>query len=336
MRADRLLSILLLLQVHRRMTARALAERLEVTPRTIHRDMEALSAAGIPVHAERGSGGGWVLPEAFRTDLTGLTPAESQALFLATPPRLLADLGLAKASDAALVKLLAALPAVARRGAEYVRQRILLDAPGWRPGAEATLCLPALQDALWRERKVRLVYGRPESEPTARLVDPLGLVAKCSTWYLVAGVDGDLRTYRVSRVQAVEPTDEPATRPPDFDLAAYWARSAAAFVAALPSYPLTVRVAPEALSRLTFPGAYARVEHVGEPEADGWRTVRLQHETADEAASYVLGFGPRMTVLAPAALRERVVELAYQTVAHYAHAAPAPAAALPAPGPECP
>ena len=317
MRADRLLSILLLLQVHRRMTARALARRMEVSERTIHRDMEALSAAGIPVYAERGAGGGWVLPASFRTEVTGLTEAEIQALFLATPPRLLADLGLDKASDAALVKLLAALPSVARRDAEYVRQRIYVDAAGWRRGEETVPCLATLQDAIWRERKVRLAYRRNDGDAVDRLVDPLGLVAKGSLWYLVAGVDSEIRSYRVSRVQAAVIADEPCVRPPDFDLAAYWARSSADFVASLPRYPVTVRIAPEALARIWVPGSYAQVQHVGEPETDGWRTLRLLLQTEEEACSYVLGFGTRVAVVAPAELREQVVRAARDIVAFY-------------------
>ena len=317
MRADRLLSILLLLQVHRRMTARALARRLEVSERTIHRDMEALSAAGIPVHAERGAGGGWILPDSFRTDVAGLTEAEIQALVLATPPRLLADLGLDKASDAALVKLLAALPSAARRDAEYVRQRIHVDAAGWRRTEETVPYLAALQEAIWRGRKVRLAYRRNDGGAVERLVDPLGLVAKGNLWYLVAGVEGEIRSYRVSRVQAVAIADEPCMRPPDFDLATYWARSSADFVANLPRYLVTVRIAPEGLPRVSVPGSYAQVQHVGEPEADGWRTLRLLHETEEEACSYVLGFGARMAVIAPAELRERVIRVARDIVTFY-------------------
>lgn len=320
MRADRLLSILLLLQVHRRMPARALARRLEVSERTIHRDMEALSAAGIPVYAERGAGGGWILPDSFRTDVTGLTEAETRALFLATPPRLLADLGLDKASDAALVKLLAALPAFARRDAEHARQRIYVDAAGWHRGGEAVPCLATLQDAIWRDRRVHLVYRRNDGETVERTVDPLGLVAKGSLWYLVAGIDGETRTYRVSRIEAVDVRDEPCARPPDFDLAASWAASSGAFVRNLPRYPMRVRIHPDAVRRLWIPGSYAQVEHVGEPEADGWRTARLVLQTEDEACSYALGFGPRMEVVEPDALRERVARVAGEVVAFYGRA----------------
>src|SRR5579871_117459 len=182
MRADRLLSIMLLLQVHRRMTASELARRLEVSERTIHRDMEALSAAGIPVTAQRGAGGGWLLLEGYRTNLTGLTNAEIQALFLTTPARLLADLGLGRASDAASIKLLAALPAVSRRGAEYARQRIHVDIAGWGQAEGSIPFLAALQDAIWQEYRVGIAYRRADGAAVERVVDPLGLVAKGSIW----------------------------------------------------------------------------------------------------------------------------------------------------------
>src|SRR5215468_2621132 len=202
MRADRLLSILMLLQVHRKMTASDLARRMEVCERTIHRDMEALGAAGVPVLADRGSGGGWRLLEGYRTNLTGLNEVEVQALFLSNPPRLLADLGLEKASDAALLKLLAALPAMQRDGAEYVRQRIHVDVAGWRQSEEAVPLLPVLQEAVWRERKLRFTYLRGDGVMVERVVDPLGLVAKGSIWYLVAAVEGEPRSYRISRLKA--------------------------------------------------------------------------------------------------------------------------------------
>jgi len=317
-RADRLLSILLLLQANRRMTSSALAVRLEVSRRTIHRDMEALGMAGVPVYAERGAGGGWVLPDSFRTDLTGLTELEIQALFVSMPARLLADLGLARASDGALVKLLAALPSVARRDAEQARQRIHVDGAGWHQSAETVPSLAALQEAVWIDRKAHLRYRRGDGAVVDRVVDPLGLVAKGRLWYLVAGVDGEPRTYRVSRVEAAEILDEPAIRPPDFDLATFWARSAAELVANLPRYPVTVRVALEAVRRLWIPGSYVRVEQVGEAEADGWQKVHLVLQTEAEACSYVLGFGPLMEVVEPAELRERVIRTAGDIVELYA------------------
>ena len=178
MRADRLLSILLLLQVHRRITARDLAKRLEVSERTIHRDMEALSVAGVPVVAGRGTGGGWGLLEAYRTNLTGLNEAEIQAIFLSGPPRLLADLGLDKAAQAALIKLLAALPSLSRHNAEEIRQRIYVDAAGWRQPGETIPFLPRLQEAISLERALRFNYLHGYGIVVERLIKPLVWVSR--------------------------------------------------------------------------------------------------------------------------------------------------------------
>lgn len=318
MRADRLLSILLLLQVHRRLTARDLAKRLEVSERTIHRDMEALSMAGVPVVAGRGTGGGWGLLEAYRTNLTGLNEAEIQAVFLSGPPRLLADLGLDKAAQAALIKLLAALPALSRRNAEEIRQRIYVDAASWRQPGEAIPFLPTLQEAIWLERKVRLSYQRGgDGAAIERLVEPLGLVAKGSIWYLVAAVEGEFRSYRVSRVQDATLTDEPFTRPRDFDLAAHWEQSTTEFKANLPRYPATVRADPAIVPRMRQESHYTRLQRVGLPEADGWVTVDILFEEEHSAREYILSFGPQIEVLEPAALREQVLEAAQGIVARY-------------------
>jgi predicted DNA-binding transcriptional regulator YafY len=316
MRAARLLSILLLLQVHRRLSARVLAERLEISVRTIHRDMDALSAAGVPVYAERGASGGWQLDETFRTGVTlnGLTPAEAEVVFLGAPARLLSDLGLQGLAASALEKLLTALPGSQRQTARSLRERIHVDATGWRGADDVPSCLATLQDAVFRERRLRVVYARADGKAVERVVDPLGLVAKGSLWYLVAVADGDIRTYRVSRVQHVEALDELAVRPPGFDLAGYWSRSAAEFVTRLPRYPARVRIAPDALAEVWTPGSYAHVEHVGEPAPDGWRSLDLMLETEDYACRYVLGFGPRMVVLEPEALRERVLATARATL----------------------
>jgi len=330
MRADRLLSILLLLQVHRRMTAGDLARRLEVSPRTIHRDMEALSAAGVPVHAERGAGGGWVLPDGFRTDVTGLTYVEARALLLAPPARMLADLGLERASGAALVKLIAALPVSMRRDARHLRDRIHIDAAGWRRGTDAVPYLAVLQEAVWQDRQVLLRYRREGREPTERIVDPLGLVAKGNLWYLVAAIAGEPRSYRVSRVENVTLLDTPSARPAGFDLAAYWHASSAAFVADLPRYRCTVRIAPDEASHLWIPGSYAQIERVGAPEADGWLTVDLTMQSEAEACRYALGFGAAMEVLAPPALRERVQRTANEIVNAYTMRASAACPAVPA------
>jgi predicted DNA-binding transcriptional regulator YafY len=318
MRADRLFSIVLLLQSHRQLTARDLARRLEVSERTIHRDMEALSGAGIPVVAERGAGGGWSLLGEYRTNLTGLSEAEVQSLFVTQPSRLLADLNLEKASRGAVLKLLAALPAPYRRGAEYARQRVHVDVTGWARPAETVPLLHTLQDAVWQERRARINYGRGECGSSERVVDPLGLVAKGSVWYLVAGVGGDVRSYRVSRIESAEVLDEPAERPPGFDLAAFWEESSERFRANLPSYRVRARVRREVVPRLPFAGRFARVEEVCEAAADGWAEVTLRFDVEEMACEYALGFGTQLEVLEPEALREKVARAAADVVAFYA------------------
>ena len=317
MRADRLFSIVLLLQSHRLLTSRDLAERLEVSARTIHRDMEALSGAGIPVVAERGTGGGWSLLGEYRTNLTGLNEAEIQSLFVIKPSRLLADLKLEKAAEGAFLKLLAALPSMHRRGAEYARQRIYVDVTGWNRAEESVPHLHALQEAIWQERRVRMLYGRGECDAVERAADPLGLVAKGSVWYLVAAVEGEVRSYRVSRVRGLKVLDEPCVRPPEFDLAAFWEQSAAEYRAHLPHYRARVRVRREIVARIPYAGRFARIEQTGEPDADGWVEVALRFDAEEMACEYALSFGTQLEVLEPATLRERVLAAARSVVDFY-------------------
>ena len=318
MRADRLLSIVLLLQTHRHLTAGALAERLEVSERTIHRDMEALSGAGIPVVAERGIGGGWSILGEYRTDLTGLNESEIQSLFVTQSPKVLADLKLQKASEGALLKLLAALPAIHRRGAERVRQRIYIDSKGWAQSEESVPLLPVLQDAVWNEHKLRITYERgPGCEAVERVLNPLGLVAKGNAWYLVAGVDEYIRSYRIARISSAEILDTPSQTPPEFDLAGYWEQSAKTFKSTLPSYVATFRVSPSVFPRLRFAGRFARVGDVIETSADGWHTLTVGFDVEEMACEYALGFGANLEVLEPISLRHRVVEMAGEVVRVY-------------------
>ncbi|GAC1371020.1 MAG: YafY family protein [Ktedonobacteraceae bacterium] len=316
MRADRLLSILLLLQVHQRMTARELAQRLEVSQRTIHRDMDALCVAGIPITAERGVGGGWGLLEEYRTNLTGLSEAEIQVLFLSKPTHLLADLGLHQASEGALIKLLAALPEMRRRNAEFARQRIYIDVSSWHPVQQDVTLLPILQEAIWRERKLHIVYQRQDGT-VERVVDPLGLVAKGTTWYLVTCVEGQERNYRVSRIQAARIIEQPCVRPPDFDLAASWSRSAALFTANLPCYPVTLRVAAEVVPHVYHASRLVRIEQIELPDTTGWTTLKLQFEMEAEACGYILSFGPQVEILEPLSLRAKVIQLASSVLTRY-------------------
>ena len=318
MRADRLLSIVLLLQTHGQLTSRLLAERLEVSERTIHRDMEALSLSGIPVFAERGSNGGWSLLGEYRTNLTGLNEAEIQSLFVTQPPKLLADLRLKKASEGALLKLLAALPAMYRQGAEQARRRIHIDTAGWAKQEEAVPLLPVLQDAIWSERKLRFGYQRgPGCDEVEREVDPLGLVAKGSAWYLVAGVGGEIRSYRISRMSRAEVLDQACVVHADFDLAGYWETSTATFKSALPNYVAKFRVAPEVFPRLRFAGRFARVGDTVDTDENGWLIVNVGFDVEEIACEYALGFGSKLEVLDPRSLREKVIAAARRVLEFY-------------------
>jgi len=313
MRADRLLSILLQLQAHRQLTARELAQRLEVSERTILRDMDALSGAGVPVVAGRGARGGWSLLEGYQTRLTGLSAAEIQSLFLARPSRLMADLGLQREADAALLKLHASLPANSRPQADFARQRILMDTRGWRDPAEAVASLPVLLDALWRERQVRFTYSRVLCEPSERTVDPLGLVAKGSVWYLVASIEAEPRTYRVSRIREPLILEHPTSRPAQFDLAAYWERSATEFRDKLPRYYATFLANPAVLRWARYRG-WRLEEEVA--EADGVR-LRLRFDAEEEALQFALSFGGDIQVIEPRELRAKVLAAALAMVGMY-------------------
>jgi predicted DNA-binding transcriptional regulator YafY len=306
MRAQRLLSILMQLQVNRRVTAAKLAKKLEVSERTILRDMDALSGSGIPVIAERGAGGGWSLLEEYQTKLTGLSAEEIQSLFISRAPKLMADLGLTQTAEAAWTKLQAALPPSVRRQADFTRQRVLIDTRGWRSPAESASSLPALLDALWRDRRVRFVYESVLHETSERTVDPLGLVARGSSWYLIAIRDSESRTYRVSRIRDVAILPVPARRPRDFDLAAYWERSATEFREKLPQYRATFLARPSVMRWIRYRGWRLEEER---PEGERVR-VRLRFDAEEEALQFGVGFGADVEVVNPVELRHKARERA--------------------------
>jgi predicted DNA-binding transcriptional regulator YafY len=300
------------------MTSRDLATRLEVSERTIHRDMEALSGVGIPVTAERGSGGGWSLLGDYRTSLTGLTEPEIQSLFLTTSTKLLSDLHLDKAANGALLKLLASLPSRFREGAERARQRIHIDVSGWSRREEAVPLLPVLQEALWTERKLLITYLRGEhSEPVERLFSPFGLVAKGSVWYLVGAVEGSVRTYRVSRVSFAKVLDVMAPIPVDFNLAEYWEQSSSTFKSNAPKYLASFWVSPAVVLRLSFAGRFARVMETDETDARGWKKVHVGFDVEEMACEYAVSFGPNVEVIEPVTLREKVIAMTKATLEFY-------------------
>src|SRR5438105_108535 len=295
MRADRLLSILLQLQLHGRLTSRELAKRLEVSPRTIHRDMNSLGSAGVPVVAERGVRGGWTLMEGYRANLTGLSEAELQMLFVTRPEKLLADLHLV------LPKL----------NLQMARQRIYIDISGWNRSNEQVPHLPALQDAVWRDRRMRILYG-DTNYLSERIVDPLGLVAKGSVWYLVAQIDGTIRSYCVSRIQQTTMLDETFARPEHFDLAAFWDSSSARFKELLPRLHVVIRTSQPVIEWLRRMIRYGGIDEV---EGD---CVRMHFDSDEVARSVLLGVADQIEVLEPVSLRESIVAAAQAIVSRAA------------------
>jgi predicted DNA-binding transcriptional regulator YafY len=315
MRADRLISILLLLQSRRRVTARELAQRLEVSERTILRDMDALSISGIPVTAERGAGGGWELLEEYQTKLNGLTPGEIQSLFVGRPQKVLADLGLGADANAAWLKLRAALPAAVREQAEFVQQRILIDSRGWRDPSESATSLPVVLDALWRGRQLSFIYDRSLGEAGERTAHPLGLVARGSVWYLVAIAHDESRTYRVSRIREPKVLTDACIRPKGFDLATHWEASATAFREALPKYRAEFLVEASAMKWVRYRGW--RVEHEEASGSGGRIRVRIRFDAEIEAVQFGLSLGGEAEVVEPEELRKLVAAAARALLKQY-------------------
>jgi predicted DNA-binding transcriptional regulator YafY len=312
MRADRLLSMLLLLQHRGRMTAPQLAEQLEVSQRTIYRDLDALSAAGVPVYAERGPRGGCVLRPGYRTDLTGLNQSEVASLFAGTARRVLDDVGLGAGLQRALVKLEAALPDARRTDAERVRQRLHVDAAAWFGADERSPQLTALRDAVFADRAVRLTYLRANGRAATRRVDPLGLVVKGGIWYLVTVTAGDTRVYRVSRIRRVVVTKDRFERPRQFDLATFWSGWSRDFIASIPEYRVRLRATARALGLL--PQIFgdrvrAAIAAAGPPRADGV-VIGLTFDSCDAACGRLLGLGALVEVLEPSDLRDRLCQTA--------------------------
>ncbi|RAG82861.1 transcriptional regulator [Streptacidiphilus pinicola] len=322
MRADRLISLLLLLQNRGRMTALQLAEELEVSVRTVYRDVEALGAAGVPIVAEPGHAGGYRLIDGYRTRLTGLTADEAQAAFLAALPGPAAELGLGAAVAAARLKLRAALPDALREHVDLIQERFLLDAPGWYGGpAEETSHLSAVAAAVWERRVVAVRYRRWKA-PTEvdRRLEPYGLVLKAGRWYLVAACEGSLRTYRVDQILALDPLEETFTRPPGFDLAAHWQAHLADFDSRRHTAEAVLRLTPAGVARLrSLPDAAfaTAVAATGTLAPDGWTVAGVPIESVDHAHDELLRLGADVEVLSPPALRARLAETARTLAERY-------------------
>ncbi|WP_433479465.1 helix-turn-helix transcriptional regulator [Spirillospora sp. CA-142024] len=319
MRATRLLSLLLLLQTRERMTARELATELDVSIRTVYRDVESLSAAGVPVYADRGPDGGYRLLNGYRTRLTGLTAAEAESLTLSALPGPASQLGLGDALAAEL-KLMAALPPDLRSRATRIRERFHLDAPGWFRSPDQVPHLHTIADAVWNQHPIDVLYRRwQRPQQVTRTLDPLGVVLKAGTWYLIARPTGHdtphpPRTYRISRVLSLTVRPGRFDRPEGFDLAAYWAAYAERFEADSYREHATVRLSPDGLTRsqILLPPVMARaaLEGATTPGPDGWTHHTLPIESVRHAHVEFLKLGADVEVLGPPELRDMIAATA--------------------------
>jgi predicted DNA-binding transcriptional regulator YafY len=304
------------------MTAQQLADELEVSVRTVYRDVEELSASGIPVFADRGTHGGFQLVEGYRTRLTGLTPEEAEALFLSGYPGPAAQLGLGTVLAAAQLKVLAALPPELRGRAARLKQRFHLDAPGWFQEPDVTPHLQQIAEAVWADRRLRMHYSRGSDDGVVveRVVDPLGLVLKAGAWYLVARSSGGMRTYRVSRIVDLSMLDR-FERPDEFGLADYWNTSIAAYADSLPRFEATVQIRGDALDRLPLVVgeglAKQALAAAAGPDGDGWLTISVTLEDFWRAEGYLLQLGADARVVGPPELRARVAAASRAMAALY-------------------
>jgi predicted DNA-binding transcriptional regulator YafY len=304
MQSSRLLSIMLRLQTQGRVTAAALAAALEVSVRTIYRDIDALSAAGVPVYAEKGRQGGFALRDGYRTRLTGLDRPEAESLFFAGVPFAAEQLGLGPALDSTRLKLLAALPEAAQADAQRVASRFHLDPVGWFQGPDEQRLLPQLAAAVWAGRTVFIRYESWKAVVDRR-VSPLGLVLKAGLWYLVAAVDAQVRTYRVGGIQALVVEDTAGERPAQFDLAEHWRRFTTDYEARMQAGRARVRARPaglKALARMSHAMAQA-VAAAGPRNRAGWHVLDIPIESVDGAVGELLRLGPDVQALAPPELR---------------------------------
>ena len=319
MKADRLLSVLLLLQAKGRVTERELSERLEVSQRTIHRDLEALSASGVPVSALRGAQGGWELEKGWRTQVPGLDESELRALLMAQP-RVVGHPRLVAAAQSALNKLMAALPGPMREQAATMRERLHVDPTGWWQTGEDLSMLSIVQDAVARERQLSFDYVRADGQRSARTVDPLGLVAKGTSWYLVARGASGLRTFRVSRMTGGTVLASGFERPAKFDLAGYWAHTTAELAGRRRRFSVVLAAAPDAAQMLVArcPSELMAAAACSETMPDGWVTLKADFDDEDFARFVVLGLGRRARVIEPPEFRQAVLAEIEWMAAHSA------------------
>lgn len=322
MRADRLITLMLALQAERQVTAEVLAKRLEVSERTIYRDVEALSSAGIPIYTQPGTNGGIFLDEHYRVSLAGFSLSELRTLFVVNDGGPLADLGLAQVAEATVLKLFAALPSIHKQEVRRLRQRFYIDSVGWFDTGEIPVTLSLLQQAVEEDRRVSIVYQNFAGEVNEQLLDAYALVAKANVWYLIGRKSGgELRTYRITRIQHVTLQANHFERDPGFDAVAYWKESSQSFEkarrASFSFYTALLRIHhPDALSYL-LEHVTDRFEQIEEQRSEGWILVRVLFLSVDEARMVVFGLGTCVKAVEPVELQQSVLETARAILAFH-------------------
>ena len=313
MKSGRLLAMLLLLQARGRMSARDLAGQLEVSQRTVYRDLDALSAAGVPVHAERGATGGIVLAEGYRKALTQFGDDEIRALFT-SGDNLLSDIGLEDRLPLALEKLAGALSETQRRAANTMRGRVYVDHRRWKQSAQPREYLALLRVAIWEDRRITLRYKDSNQRTSERIIDPLGLVAKAGVWYLVARSGDEMRTFRAERILGVTETEERFARPEGFDLVHFWRQWTTDYEDRLPAFPVIVRVPRDEAREV---GSYWEAQLLDDGSRSGTALVKVIFPSEGAAIQQIIAWGEKSEIVEPDALRDQVVACAHEVITHH-------------------
>ncbi len=328
MRADRLVAVLLLLQSRQQVTAAEVAVELEISERTARRDLDALGMAGLPVYSQQGRGGGWRLAGGGRTDLSGLSAPEARALFLVTGP----SAGAKPEVKAALRKLVRALPEPMRAPAEAASTKVVIDAGGWGQQPERRPdppLLDAVQRAVIEGVQSDLGYVARDRKPTTRLIHPLGLAAKGPVWYLVAGTDAGLRTFRVDRMRSFEPTDSPVVVPDGFDLAEAWRLISDEVEQRRAPVRASARATPEVVGWCR--ALLGNRVRIGPGTPDGRVEIELRGRSVRSLVAEIAGFGAYLEVIGPPEVRQALLAVAAELAQLYQDQPPASVGRTPPP-----
>lgn len=319
MRAERLIKILIILQQGETITTRRLANELNVSERTIHRDMESLSLIGIPIYSERGPAGGWHLVDGWKQRLSYLTETEITSLFLTVSEKVFSDLNIDISVDKLKEKLLLSVPKYIKNNALNVWERIYIDTNNWRHSSEKVKFLETSQQAVMEDRQLMMKYRKVNNEEKTYRINPLGLVAKGNTWYIIAlNHEGEYRNFKISRIVHVDLLEDRFERPKEFVLKEYWKNSKRDFIQALPEFNVEVEISKHIIDRIMFTGRFVRMIQADDTDGgDSWIKSSLSFPTKEEAINFILGFGNQMKLITPVYLQNELTKRAEEVIKLY-------------------